>query len=539
VSAELTESGLSRPPTWLLTVTYAGAVYRFSSEPVSLVDEEGEQIRYDGGLDPVELTRSVSGPGGEPDELSIPIEVYWPDDVAELEAAGHALDAATAEVALLPYGGTYAGRAVVLSGRVVEPVYGDVDEPVSFSVEAFPWDDSRRIPAADHTVSLLTWPQGTGFELPDDSVGLYYPIVIGTPGWLSRVPSSTTSGSPSIVVSYHSASAESRKILIAGHRVNATAVLVFWDGGTTSLSVTHEEDALGNVCAVVDLGTGGAINSSSFYWIGWNSTAGAMPLDDQDASGARKPMEGAGDVCEWALRQTSLQVDRGQWAAARERLNRYRLAGYINESVSPWQWLVENILPLLPVSIHQGPSGLYPVIWRHDATAGDALVSLVEGENVTRVGRVERESRDRVVNEVRLNHGLRARTGDHRGRTVMRGDALTDAGEIPSYAAEVSRSNYGSVVWEHSTDWIYGDDIAAMVAADKIAANASPGRTIRYSASSELAWLPGGSPVDLTDSRLHISGQSASVMEVAWLSESEVEILLRISSVMQRDSRVA
>ena len=545
MSRALTPGDLERLPTWLLEVTYTGRVFRWCSatDGLDLTLSDGTIATYAPGLDPVALVQAASGPSADPDELSIPVEVFFPVDVAELEAEGHALDAASAEVSLLPHGATRNRRRIVLDGQVITPVYGDADEPVAFSIEAQPWDDGAMIPPSAHVVTASTWPQATGFELPDDSIGAIYPGVIGTPGWLNRSPSATTSGSPGIVVKFETATSFAHRLLIAGHRVGASSVVVFYDGGHITGTVAHEQDTLGQECATIDIsGEAAAVKESGWYWIGWNSADGGRQLDS--GSGV---LELAGDVCEWALRQTGIKVDAGRWRAARAWLNRYRLAGYIAESVTPWQWLEENILPLLPVSVHNGSGGLYPVLWRSDVVGVDALVTLTEGIEIDRSGRVEVESLDDLVNEVRLEHGLRARTGDFRAYAVVRGQATEPipdgAGallnvEHGSYLGTLSQQRYGPRVLAMSSDWIYGDDVATLIARDLIAARWAPGKVIRYEAGSDLGWLEPGDPVKLTDAGIHMSEQPAIVHEIEWVDEGAIGLLLRVSSQPTRDRRV-
>mgnify|MGYP003658594899 CR=1 FL=1 len=295
MSRALTPGDLERLPTWLLEVTYTGRVFRWCSaaDGLDLTLSDGTIATYAPGLDPVALVQAASGPSADPDELSIPVEVFFPVDVAELEAEGHALDAASAEVSLLPHGATRNRRRIVLDGQVITPVYGDADEPVAFSIEAQPWDDGAMIPPSTHVVTASTWPQATGFELPDDSIGAIYPGVIGTPGWLNRSPSATTSGSPGIVVKFETATSFAHRLLIAGHRVGASSVVVFYDGGHITGTVAHEQDTLGQECATIDIsGEAAAVKESGWYWIGWNSADGGRQLDS--GSGVLELAGGAG-----------------------------------------------------------------------------------------------------------------------------------------------------------------------------------------------------------------------------------------------------
>ncbi len=74
-------------------------------------------------------------------------------------------------------------------------------------------------------------------------------------------------------------------------------------------------------------------------------------------------MDGAGDVLLWMLRRSTVPVDRRRFAALRERLNQYIVGGYVNAEARPWDWVVDHLLPILPLSIVGGPAGSYPILW--------------------------------------------------------------------------------------------------------------------------------------------------------------------------------
>lgn len=512
---------------WLLTITYAGREFRWSSYPVSITDADGESLHFEGGLPALDVSEGLNLLSTTADPLSIPFEVFFPVDVAELVQRGHDLAAATAEVALHVPGNAWEDRRVVLVGSVVQPVYGGSEEPVSFSVEQNLYDDRALIPTASQRVTTTTWS-----GRPTASEGLYYPIVFGTPGAYTTAAgaSNSTSGSPAIVVEMTGSNVD--KLLIAGHRVSATTVRI-WDGDGTgeSFSVDHEEDGLGQVVAVVDItGAASVDRTTEDWWVAWNN-GGAMLNDTLD--GVR---EGAGEIIEWMLRQSTNAVDRGRWQAKQEAFNRLapRLAPYIDEPVSPWEWVADNVLPLLPLSIVAGPDGLYPVLWRFDATAADAVEHIKAGPGVVRVGRVIYTRRPReVTNEIRLDYAKKARDGAIRRSITIRAEPSDAAEEVSSYYAEVSQARYGVGAKAIDSDIVYDDTTAGLIVRWMLRAEGFSLREVVYEVGPEFGWLPRGEVVTLEDDELHWSEQVALVKDVRQLEVGVALELLVLEDIVR------
>lgn len=198
----------SRAVKWRfgLRVTYAGRDWRFADVPVSPASTTGGTVAHYGGLSVGGYSESFEAMSDRIDRQSTSVQVFWPEPVAALVAAGFRLDTAEAELYVLTDGMPYELRRVLLIGRVMEPRYGSGDEPVAFSVEAPPWLDSGTWP------DLLTSPTssdsvsynkatGSGYTktISGDTVvadlkGKTAPHVIGNPGNVQkrRVSAPTT-----------------------------------------------------------------------------------------------------------------------------------------------------------------------------------------------------------------------------------------------------------------------------------------------------------------------------------------------------------
>lgn len=507
---------------WLLSFEWAGRTYRWSSRPCDPVDAAGEAYPHDGGLPDIAFAETFSLLSNSPDVRSVSLELIFPVDVAALIQQGHDLAAATGELALWRDGDAYEDRVVVLVGRVREPEYGAEGEPVALTLEQAPWDDSALIPDASARVTSDTWP-----DAASDAKGLYYPLVFGQAGHFRETDGSmtTTSGSPGLVVVWDSGSSVATTLLIAGHEVSASSVKVYSSDGQSSITgtVSHTTDGLGRKVAIVDMsGADPAFAADSEYWIGWPS-GGALLLDDRSAA-----LEGAGDLLIWMLRRASVAADFGRFEAIRPQLNAYKVAGYIDEAVSPAEWLADNLLPILPLSLAWGADGVYPVLWRLNATKADAVAHLVAGPGLVRTGTVSylRATRD-LINTVRISYAPRARTGEYRRLLTCTADPDVDSGdEFATHYARISTSRYGAQAETIETDIVYDTDTAGHVVEEKVRMLALPVRSVTYESGIEWGWLASGDVITFDDDELSFDEQVMLVETVNWTSEVSLELTL-------------
>ena len=125
-------------PVLLLTVTTPARVIRIASEPVEILDTDGSVLVYVAGLDGVTVSLALSWRGVTGGPLSVPVQCVLPFDLALDEARGHHVAGCPAEIAVWDADddGAYSTRVVLALGTVTGPEYGEIDEPVTFSVEA-------------------------------------------------------------------------------------------------------------------------------------------------------------------------------------------------------------------------------------------------------------------------------------------------------------------------------------------------------------------------------------------------------------------
>ncbi len=505
---------------WLLDLTFAGRIWRFASETMEVTDGSSTRT-YLAGLAGLRVRLEAEPLSTSPSPPTAQIEVVWPESVAALIALGHDLSAATAELSMHRVGIDRTWREVVIAGRVVEPDYDEILNPdgsrhslVTFTVEWAPWDDRATHPAPSAVVSADTWPD----RLPDHD-GRVYPTVWGRPGSYREADGTAivAPGSPALIVEYSSVGEIATKLLIAGHRVvSANVTLMYRDdavmGGwsTEVVDVTHETDGLGQLCAVVDISAEVlAIQQAGDYWICWNQNSGSL-LSDIDGA----ELSTMGHLIEWWLGRSVDRIDRARLASVRPMLDRWKVAGYADEAVSPWDYVADNLLPLVPVSVAVGPDGLYLVPWRWDSTA--TVATITEGPGVAHVGPVQYQAPPwERCNRRTIRWALDAASNEYLRRTTIGPSPdPEDPDAIGSLVVEQSATRLGVLDGEDlTTDIVPDRDGAALTLLWRAARDAASRRRVVFDCPADYAWIRPGDVVHLVSAHLLIDA-AADVIAV-------------------------
>lgn len=479
---------------WLLDLTWAGRVFRLSSQDVTVSSAELGELAYIGELDQdIEWSDALALFSGTAEPRSIALRFTLPTNVPQLIQEGHDLARTTGELSRWIEGTKYEDRLVVLTGRLIDAEYGAQDEPINASLESNPYDDQALLPTADQVITADTWPTSAIEEAA-------YPFVFG------RFDGNFTSHSPGYYVS------TSDQVLIAGHAVEAGTVGIGDGDNIDAFAVVAGQDSLGQTVSYCDI-TGAAtilIGSDVEYWVAWygggsDGAGGALRLDGTGA------IDGAGDLIEVLLSKSTKRWDRGRTAAAVPYLNRFRVAGYIGESVSPWEYIQSNLIKILPVSFVEGPDGLYPVPWRYDATKADAVdaFDLTVDPSIDRDGPVSYVGTSAIENEFKLKYAHRGRHGDSK-RTVTLGATNGNS----SVFTRISQARYGRRAKEEETICVYSDATAGLILSWWARAKSLPARTVSYVAGHDRRWLERGNIVTLTDTDLAFDSQLAMIMDI-------------------------
>lgn len=483
---------------WRLDLHYAGRDFSF-------VD-----------IDP-EISRVIEIGGSAPDPLEVSVEVMFPDlDVAEAVESGQQLDAATGEL--------YLDEALVLSGRVVSPAYGHPEQPTgwaSLTVRASPLEDRGIFPPAAAVVSADTWPTHD-----PAMTGRFYPFVFGAPG------SEEYPGSPALLVE----SADPAPVTDPGHQyvlicdgwaeceqvvlvcpsggrpidvgaelgVGAPGVFVITYGKQeANLTCIRTHDGLGRPVTVVDVWEGGTLQVDNTQgvelYVRWDYGA---PFS-----------AGMGDMLERMLRASTVPVDWGRMTQARDILNRYRVAGYIEEQSKPLEWIGDNLLPLAQFCLMVSGVGLYALVWPFERTVEHAVAHLVEGPDCEPIDEVGYDGEP--LNELTFRYKHRADAEEYAGVVVV------DPSNNPY--ADASRRRYtinddartGVYADTIDTDLVHEDSIAHSLAHEMVRLRAFRTRTPRYRLAPEI-WdrLAEGMVVTITSAARHWTRRPAVILAI-------------------------
>ena len=368
---------LTLPPIWLLVLDLFGTQHLIASEEVTITDSRGFVRVFRAGLTEASITEAIGtlgeSPTGEPTatltELYIPGALQWISQGAETIVG-------RGELSVFPRGEGWERRSVLVSGRVRDSRVrrGDfVDVVIGDQLG----DDRGTLLPPSAVVNSDTWPSHA-----DNAADVGYPIVFGEPGvyTLATGASANTTGSPAPMVD---ATVGAEVLLVCMGRVQAQNVTIRNedDGSEDSFAITEVEDDLGQLVSVVSLATPGAltVDADTAYHARWDGGGGIY-------SDLGELLDGAGSVLIWALRRSSVRVDLAALEAVRQELDQYTLGGYVNDaSFSPMDWVADNLLPILPISLVFGPDGLAPIVHRYDYALTDIELTLNEDEPGARI----------------------------------------------------------------------------------------------------------------------------------------------------------
>ena len=490
-------------PLWLLEVSWLGRVFRWASELpggdlLQLTAADGTTIEYRGGLD-IAWISSFALFDESPAPPVLSIDLYFADleDVPARIAEGHDLSTMTATLYRWAVGMSHADRRPIFFGEARDPSYGSVDEPVSVSFEAPLYRDGA------------VWPDG---KLSTDQIavdadladGSPYPVVFGAPGYDLNEASPTSQGAGSPLLPYDS----TNRYLLAGIHYGTTPASL-WNASTDSI-VTATSDT------VADL-QGRRIKRYQVTHAGsWD--AGASWALSYSGDGY-----GAGDLLTLCARQSTLRVDLSRLEVVAPYLNAWKLSGYIDEAVQPWDWALRQVVPLLPVSAYFTDQGVALRVWNDRATAADALASLSTSQGLCRVGPVQYESGE-LINEITVRFAPNL-DGDYQREVTLTGRegiggtlnpycqasrsrlaALDAAGPLAGVRAKTVES---PLLWDAAT--------ALRVASWQVRARANRRRVITYEdTDGKLEWLEEADHVLITDPELHLTEALAMVRARRW-----------------------
>lgn len=542
---------ISSRPVWLLDVEFAGHTWRSATEPVDVLDGNGDRVSYAQGLSVPRFEQTLGRLELDPGEATASFEVVLEGaDIAALRREGHDLQRARATLWMVAVNEADAAvgtpvalqkmdeRWWILDGRLQDPHYSLPTAPagwLSATIQEDPWLPPRegatgRLMSADDQLTKEAFP-----SLQNASIGKYAPIVIGYPGWFPEpdgydggvvlvgpprsifgggVPA--YSGNPGLTVH---GGAWSAPIILCREPVEASSVVIDYIGNTDppeSLDIDYIEDANGRLWPAVEgLGSAGIVDGAEPYFTAWFTGGGG--ITDPLLGGV---LENAASVVAWALTVGGHNVDRRRWIAAIERLPVVNVAGYVNDpEVKAWDWLEDNILPLLPVTVARGRDGLRPIIYDPHLRTDEVRAHLVEGEDWHRATQIEtaRQLED-VLSTVRWNFC----DSPYYGEPMQFVEFALEGGQVverhESLYLQAAASRYGENVAAkvETQHFLWDRESAATSLRTMLRLQTMPLEVAAYRAPWHLGWLEVGDAVAVTDSRARLDDAIGIVSAKSW-----------------------
>jgi hypothetical protein len=506
-------------PVFLLEVFWLGRVYRFCTEPLLVTKADGTALRFGGSLDLRSLQDSLSRSDGNPQGGTASMSVVFPElSLMREYLEGRILEGAVCELSMVFVRGgiaatIYEDRLIQLRGHVSRPQIGFHDRPegfAGFTVTARPFDTKTPILNPSARLSSVTIP-GT----PSDYYGAMYPLVFGSPG-NADIP-----GSPAYTID---TTPGDRRTLIAVGRLDADEVTISDEDGTYYVRrpVLYNNDSNGILYAYVSTtnAPSGFTKSTGKHFIHWveSTTTQTTKYALSNPFGAGG-LHRATDLARYLLGLTGAEVDDAQWVSSAPLLDRYTFSGYVNDaSVTVWDFMSAQMLPLMPLQVRVGAHGLYPVSLLPSAYPSQLPQLTVEAsrglEQVSPV-QITQELRD-IVNQMALSYLYNAREDRLTAQLVSTPDEGI-SNRTRSTEAQRSREIYGERP---------GPDIEATYLADDSGAQHALRwllydrgflhMAVQLRAAPRYGWLMVGDEVSLTASALALSGRRATVTSKQW-----------------------
>lgn len=534
---------------WLLVLTVGGQDLYIAEEGMSAPDLEGATVRYRAGLVAPDWTDAMElfGSGGAR-EVALTVHPDRADFNLPSRVHGDGVWLAGSRAVLRLWCEGTDVYPVWIDGEVHAPEYGAPSEPLDCTLREAPFEDRGLLPwLPSMRVTSSTWPSHA-----ERVRNTWYPLPIGHAGGIFGT-SSHAFATPALMVD----TAEHR-LLVAGTHVSlGTISILDVTTGTEQQdrALTNRTDGEGNAVATVDLDGVGAIRSASGYstanefhvsW--WAPGANVDALQGPNGQAIR----GAGDMLAWVLGFSTLRRDLSSIRALAPLLNRYPIDGAIvvQDPISPWSWIQEHLLPILPVSARVGPRGLTLIPWRSAAVPSDARAELVARCNhpnteAWQIGNAERLSRvtetdlGAIANHIEVQYQHTPADGRYRERVLLSGDPQNvdnDARVSLHYGCRLSqarlarldRGDRGVRPKELRTSVLWDDGAATAVAQDQARRYALPQVTVRYAIDDALGYLVPGDVVLLTDAELYWTDRIGILDEVQWSAVGHLEVTVRL-----------
>jgi len=443
---------------------------------------------------PVEVT--IDAGWGKPENApgEAVIEIPIAGRLVELRRAGSLGSGVRCEVFLWAEGTDYTDREVLVTGSARLVQWGAEGEAVVFNVRQDTGDTGApvRIGVIDDSFATLR-----GGYTVDENLGRPYPIVFGpvgssaTGGAVFRsegIPYSRSTGTPSTY----------QQICVAGHRVEAEHVYVKDSTGSFDLlPIAYRSDGVGRLFATINL-AGSSLDTAegTTYAVMWAYHGGAL-IDEG------RVVSGAGQLINYILRSSTVNVDSARLAGARTLLDAYAVGGTIQEPVGALAYVGDALASVLPFTLTVGPNGWWPWPWPIAPLRSEAVTDInPDRGDVVRASELSIESGD-VVNEITISYGFDMAKGESTRSATAGGINNTS----PFGACINSQARYGvKPEFMDKVSVLETPGSAARAIAARLLTFAEPRARVSYDLSPSYGWLRPRHIVTVSDEEIGANG---------------------------------
>ena len=535
-------------PVFILELNWNGRTFKASTEPIQIPSASGE-ISFHGGIkeDP-EINFQLPELGFQVESYNTPIAVYLNDiDISKQASKHNYLDDADAVLSFVLVKGStvesFESRIELISGKVKQPLFAHKEQPsgyVEFSIENQTIDSSmyqllmgsgavmsslELSSQLNTAISPLTsiFKAGTSLiEVIDVQKGKNLPFIIGQTGFFYDEFNSKQyfGASPAYVIYAVSGGVNKIWLAVAGHEVEATTVRIYDDLGnfrTETIETFTRRD--GRVFSFVQfthtIGFQNPVDDESAkYYVSWMNGGGFKSTLSNES------ISNGGDLCLYLLSLGGQKVDFDSWRSIRDLLNAYKFAGYITEfDLTPIEFLENEIIPYLPISIVQSVEGLKPIYNVLASGAGllaiDTIVSNQEFYRASPISTLDDVTN--LVNDFTLEYVFDEKENQHRRTIRITGESSDLYTNVTSnQQAKESFQRYGIKSKIEQSNFIHDEDTAVQVVFDRIKFQSLPSRVVEYIGSSNYGYLNIGDIIRLSDDDASLSSQLVQVLSKSY-----------------------
>ena len=361
----------------------------------------------------------------------------------------------------------------------------------------------------------------------DKAEGKKLPIIIGTSMWynnkeLYNIPAYYGGSTGGVLFNFYIASHHIMSQTVKLQDATNTIVTADIVNGVTTLNNKKYPYCNAQVGTGAGLPNPTTADDNTEYWVCINDT-----LPTADFGGILNPygdgiLEGAGDVCMWALTSSGIQIDFNAWYNVRNILNEYKIAGVIqDDEVTGLQWIQQDIIPFLPVELVLGVNGLSPRLNMLIVDNIDPVETIIAGDTFFRSSPITpiTEPQD-ICNTVQVRFGWIGRGQRYKSTIHVGADRPNKMksinNETMSQYSQVSISKYGKREKIINLNFVMDYYTASRIATNYIRLYSMPRLAITYNANSIYGWLRVGDVILLSDDDLNIEEQKAQIISKKW-----------------------